>query len=40
MFGPHAVYHMVPVSLAIGLFLPFPFYIAVSPSLAVLPHCR
>ncbi|KIP12330.1 hypothetical protein PHLGIDRAFT_62013 [Phlebiopsis gigantea 11061_1 CR5-6] len=28
MFGPHAIYHMVPVSLAIGLVLPFPFYIA------------
>ena len=29
MFGPKGVYHMVPISLAIGLFLPFPFYFAV-----------
>ncbi|KAH9939462.1 OPT oligopeptide transporter [Amylocystis lapponica] len=28
MFGPSGTYHMVPVSLAIGLFLPLPFYIA------------
>jgi len=27
MFGPHATYHMVPISLAIGVFLPLPFYI-------------
>ncbi|KAI0926086.1 hypothetical protein AcW1_008352 [Taiwanofungus camphoratus] len=28
MFGAHGVYHMVPISLAIGLFCPLPFYIA------------
>ncbi|PSR83037.1 hypothetical protein PHLCEN_2v5841 [Hermanssonia centrifuga] len=28
MFGPKGIYHMVPISLAIGVFLPFPFYIA------------
>ncbi|KAI0784380.1 OPT oligopeptide transporter [Abortiporus biennis] len=28
MFGPGATYHMVPISLAIGVFLPFPFYFA------------
>ncbi|KAH9931204.1 OPT oligopeptide transporter [Amylocystis lapponica] len=28
MFGAHAIYHMVPISLAIGLVLPLPFYIA------------
>ncbi|CAL1705639.1 unnamed protein product [Somion occarium] len=28
MFGPHATYKMVPISLAIGIFLPFPFYFA------------
>ncbi|OSX60979.1 hypothetical protein POSPLADRAFT_1145819 [Postia placenta MAD-698-R-SB12] len=28
MFSPHATYHMVPLSLVIGVFLPFPFYIA------------
>lgn len=33
MFGAHGVYHMVPISLAIGLFCPLPFYIAVSPLL-------
>ncbi|KAI0732700.1 OPT oligopeptide transporter [Fomitopsis betulina] len=26
MFGPHSTYRMVPISLAIGLFLPLPFY--------------
>ena len=30
MFGTGATYHMVPISLAIGVFLPFPFYIMVS----------
>ena len=29
MFGTGATYHMVPISLAIGVFLPFPFYIMV-----------
>ncbi|KZT11134.1 OPT oligopeptide transporter [Laetiporus sulphureus 93-53] len=28
MFGPHSTYRMVPISLAIGLVLPIPFYIA------------
>ncbi|KAI0345292.1 OPT oligopeptide transporter [Trametopsis cervina] len=28
MFGPGAPYHMVPVSLAIGVVLPLPFYLA------------
>ncbi|KAI0333608.1 OPT oligopeptide transporter [Cubamyces sp. BRFM 1775] len=28
MFGPHAVYHMVPICLAIGVFLPLPFIAA------------
>ncbi|KZT09762.1 OPT oligopeptide transporter [Laetiporus sulphureus 93-53] len=28
MFGPHATYRMVPISLAIGAALPIPFYIA------------
>lgn len=28
MFGPHSTYHMVPISLAIGLFCPLPMYIA------------
>lgn len=27
MFGAHATYRMVPISLAIGVFLPLPFYI-------------
>ncbi|KZT66154.1 OPT superfamily oligopeptide transporter [Daedalea quercina L-15889] len=27
MFGPRSTYKMVPISLAIGLFLPMPFYI-------------
>lgn len=42
MFGPKGVYHMVPISLAIGLVLPFPFWIAVSiPPLSCLDrHCR
>ena len=31
MFGTGATYHMVPISLAIGVFLPFPFYIMVPP---------
>lgn len=30
MFGPGAPYHMVPISLAIGLVLPLPFWVAVS----------
>lgn len=29
MFSGQSLYRMVPISLAIGLFLPFPFYIAV-----------
>lgn len=33
MFGAHSTYRMVPISLAIGLFLPLPFYICVSASL-------
>ncbi|OBZ65710.1 Oligopeptide transporter 3 [Grifola frondosa] len=28
MFGAHAIYHMVPISLAIGVFLPLPFIAA------------
>ncbi|EKM55312.1 uncharacterized protein PHACADRAFT_255841 [Phanerochaete carnosa HHB-10118-sp] len=28
MFGPKGVYHMVPISLAIGVFLPLPFWFA------------
>ncbi|GBE83823.1 OPT oligopeptide transporter [Sparassis crispa] len=28
MFGSSGTYHMVPIALAIGLFLPVPFYIA------------
>ncbi|CCL98811.1 uncharacterized protein FIBRA_00816 [Fibroporia radiculosa] len=28
MFGPHSTYRMVPISLAIGVFLPLPFYLA------------
>ncbi|PCH35316.1 OPT oligopeptide transporter [Wolfiporia cocos MD-104 SS10] len=28
MFSPHATYHIVPLSLVIGVFLPLPFYIA------------
>jgi len=28
MFGPKGVYHMVPISLAIGVVLPFPFWFA------------
>ena len=31
MFGIHGVYHMVPICLAIGVFLPLPFIAAVSP---------
>ncbi|KAH9830037.1 OPT oligopeptide transporter [Rhodofomes roseus] len=27
MFGAHSTYKMVPISLAVGLFLPLPFYI-------------
>ena len=30
MFGAHGVYHMVPIALAIGVFLPLPFILAVS----------
>ena len=30
MFSGQSLYRMVPISLAIGLFLPLPFYIAVS----------
>ena len=30
MFGIHGVYHMVPICLAIGVFLPLPFIAAVS----------
>lgn len=30
MFGPKGTYHMIPISLAIGVLLPFPFWIAVS----------
>ena len=29
MFGPGSTYRMVPISLAIGVFLPLPFYFAV-----------
>ena len=43
MFGPHGTYHIVPIALAIGLFLPLPFYIAVRLSdhsyPFVLPKC-
>ncbi|OBZ65661.1 Oligopeptide transporter 3 [Grifola frondosa] len=28
MFGAHSIYHMVPISLAIGVFLPLPFIAA------------
>ncbi|KAF7799543.1 hypothetical protein EIP86_010780 [Pleurotus ostreatoroseus] len=28
MFGPHALYRMVPISLAIGVVLPLPFWVA------------
>ena len=35
MFGIHGVYHMVPICLAIGVFLPLPFIAAVSVSDAV-----
>ena len=28
MFGAHAEYRMVPIALAIGVFLPFPFWVA------------
>ncbi|KAH9949944.1 OPT oligopeptide transporter [Amylocystis lapponica] len=28
MFGPHGIYHMVPISLVIGAACPLPFYIA------------
>ena len=31
MFGAHSTYKMVPISLAIGLFLPLPFYLGVRP---------
>ena len=31
MFGYHAVYHMVPLCLAIGVFCPLPFILGVSP---------
>ena len=30
MFGINGVYHMVPICLAIGVFLPLPFIAAVS----------
>lgn len=30
MFGIHGIYHMVPICLAIGVFLPLPFIVAVS----------
>ena len=30
MFGPHGTYRMVPISLAVGLVLPLPFWVAVS----------
>ncbi len=30
MFGINGVYHMVPICLAIGVFLPLPFILAVS----------
>lgn len=33
MFGIHGVYHMVPICLAIGVFLPLPFIAAVSAAL-------
>lgn len=31
MFGPGSIYHMVPISLAIGVVLPLPFWVAVRP---------
>lgn len=34
MFGPGAIYHMVPISLAIGVVLPLPFWVAVRPHTA------
>ena len=30
MFGPHGVYHMVPICLAIGVLCPLPFILGVS----------
>ncbi len=38
MFGIHGVYHMVPICLAIGVFLPLPFIVAVSRSFPVPRH--
>lgn len=39
MFGAGSTYQMVPISLAIGVFLPFPFYFLVrlsSPDLNII----
>ena len=35
MFGPKSTYRMVPISLAIGLVLPLPFWVAVRSGLNI-----